>query len=125
MNDKIICKLPNDDDILTIYQKGAKTTAPLNTTNVVACLNFCGLGLGAETGEVLNEIKGYLHQDKELNKEKVLQELGDVLFYLTCFTQVFDSSLEDIMTLNMSKRKERFKCHPSSLDGCYKENSGV
>ena len=40
------------------------------------------MGLCGEAGETIDLVKKYLHQGHELNREKVIEELGDVCWYI-------------------------------------------
>lgn len=63
-------------------------------------------GLGGEAGEVLEELKKRV-RDGSKNEDKVLLELGDVLYYLTRISSYFGFSLEDVMYYNKKKLDAR------------------
>lgn len=65
-------------------------------------------GLGGETGEVLEVLKKRI-RDKDLDDNKLVLELGDVLYYLTRISAHFGYSLEDIMYANTNKLIKRRK----------------
>lgn len=74
------------------------------------------LGLSGEVGEVAEKAKKIL-RDKggrvsDEDKEELLKELGDVLWYLSQTATEFDLSLEEVARLNIEKlqsRKDRGK----------------
>ena len=71
------------------------------------------LGLAGETGEVLELIKKkYYHdgQDKKgpITPERILDECGDVLWYLTAMLEQNGFSLRDCMSSNYMKLRKRF-----------------
>lgn len=76
------------------------------------------LGLGGESGEVLEKIKK-LFRDKngvidDDFKDMVVKELGDVMWYAARLADQFDIKFEDIFTTNIEKlqsRKDRGKLH--------------
>ena len=70
------------------------------------------LGLAEEAGEVAGLMKRVLRnfpKDRErTTKEKFIEELGDVLWYLTACCAVQGTSLDEIWEYNISKLKERY-----------------
>lgn len=78
-------------------------------TGSITELSYLAMGLGGESGEVLEKTKKYL-RDGKFNREDVAKELGDVLWYLTRYANAISYSLEDIAQMNIDKltsRKER------------------
>jgi NTP pyrophosphatase (non-canonical NTP hydrolase) len=71
------------------------------------------LGLAEEAGEVAGLMKRVLRnfpQDRErATKENFINEMGDVLWYLTACCQVQGTSLEEIWEYNIQKLKARYK----------------
>ena len=68
------------------------------------------LGLVGEAGEVAEKVKKLVRDKSKFTDEDVLNELGDVLYYLTVTSHIFGGSLRKIAELNMEKlngRKER------------------
>ncbi len=79
-------------------------------TMVEKCRNLdnAGLGLTGESGEVAELIKKHLYQGHELNSEQLIEELGDVLWYITLTAEVLGVGLEDIAQKNIEKLKRRY-----------------
>lgn len=78
-------------------------------TGSTAELSYLALGLGGESGEVMEKTKKLI-RDGVFNKEDVAKELGDVLWYLTRYSNAIGYSLNEIASLNVYKltsRKER------------------
>jgi NTP pyrophosphatase (non-canonical NTP hydrolase) len=67
-----------------------------------------GLGLVGEAGEVADLLKKYLFHGKELNREELIAELGDVRWYLEHLCVTLKVSLEDIESANVAKLKARY-----------------
>ena len=68
------------------------------------------LGLVGEAGEVAEKLKKSLRDGAVLDKEGMIKELGDVLFYVAACANFYGSTLEKVANLNMKKlnsRKER------------------
>ena len=67
------------------------------------------LGLMGETGEIAEKIKKMLRDDTKVSKDDIIKELGDVAFYLTAIANYFDSSLTDVLEVNVAKLDDRAK----------------
>lgn len=65
-------------------------------------------GLSAECGEVngLFQKSIYLSYN-DINKEDLLSELGDVMYYLTALSNKYGFSLEDVQKYNIDKLRKR------------------
>src|SRR3990167_5803108 len=94
------------------YQAKAATTAlyPNQGNN----LYYPALGLGGETGEVLNKIKKVMRDHggnvTDEYREILRGELGDVMWYVTALARELGLNLDDIAQANLEKlfsRKER------------------
>lgn len=68
------------------------------------------LGLAGETGQLLSEYKKHLRDGEahRLFKERVSEELGDLLWYIANVASKFDLSLSDIAAANLAKVKQRW-----------------
>lgn len=67
-----------------------------------------GLGLPGEAGEVADMIKKHTFQGHELNEEKLILELGDVLWYVALACNLLNVEMEDVMEKNIEKLKKRY-----------------
>ena len=65
------------------------------------------LGLAAETGEVLDEIKKSIRNGTGPDLDKLRDELGDCLHYLTAISLQYSFSLDEIIRGNITKLQER------------------
>ena len=73
------------------------------------------LGIAGESGELVDAVKKYWAYGKLLNVNNVIEELGDLLFYiqgmLSTVTRQADlapETLEDLMITNMDKLSKRY-----------------
>jgi NTP pyrophosphatase (non-canonical NTP hydrolase) len=68
------------------------------------------LGLAGETGQLLSEYKKHLRDGEahRLFKERVSEELGDLLWYIANVASKFDLTLNEIATANLAKVKARW-----------------
>jgi NTP pyrophosphatase (non-canonical NTP hydrolase) len=73
-----------------------------------------GLGIGSEAGELLTAVKKSTMYNKPLDHRNVLEELGDLLFYiqgmlLTLQRYYPGVNIKDIMLQNIDKLNKRYK----------------
>lgn len=86
------------------YQKLALRTANKDKDLVINA----ALGLAGESGEVADLIKKHLFQGHELNKEKIVDELGDILWYIAIMAEGLGVEMEVIPTHNIDKLRKRY-----------------
>lgn len=84
------------------------------------------LGLAGETGQLLSEYKKHLRDGEahRLFKERVSEELGDLLWYVANVASKFDLSLSEIAAANLAKVKQRWateRAEPLSFDAMLPE----
>lgn len=66
------------------------------------------LGIGGESGEVIDIIKKNIFHKTKLDKDHLTEELGDVLFYLVNLATLYDIDMHDVMVENYFKLKKRY-----------------
>lgn len=86
------------------YQSAALRTANIKCRN----LQNCGLGLCGESGEVADIIKKHTFQGHELDKKHIVEELGDVAWYMAVLADMLGYSLNDVLEMNVEKLKKRY-----------------
>ena len=89
------------------YQKLAMTTLNKFLSKKDVLINGV-MGLCGESGEVIDIVKKHLAQGHELDKDKIIKELGDVAWYLAEVAYALDVDLETVLTLNIEKLKKRY-----------------
>lgn len=70
-------------------------------------INGC-MGLCGESGEVMDLVKKALFQGHELKKDELVEELGDVLWYIALCCETIDVSLEEVANGNILKLVKRY-----------------
>lgn len=66
------------------------------------------IGLNGEAGEVIDIVKKACFQGHELDRERMIEELGDVSWYLAVCCEALDVSLEEVMERNIDKLMARY-----------------
>lgn len=115
---------------LNVYQREAQQTdrVPAREGSQIGIdLIVPLLGLAGETGELLSEYKKYLRDgdSHQLFKERVSEELGDLLWYVANVAEKFNLRLEDIAQDNLRKTRDRWGDQDTSakiLDAEYKDH---
>lgn len=104
---------------LSDYQQKASMTALY--PNAGQNLYYPALGLGGETGEVLNKIKKVMRDHGGIvtdeYREILRNELGDVLWYVAALARELNLDLDDIAQANIEKLSSRKKRGTLGGDG--------
>ncbi|HCF0147877.1 nucleoside triphosphate pyrophosphohydrolase family protein [Pseudomonas aeruginosa] len=116
---------------LNTYQEKAQATdrvpSQIDTSDAGINLVVPLLGLAGETGELLSEYKKHLRDGNShlLFKERVSEELGDLLWYIANVAKKFDIKLSDIAEQNLRKVSGRWGPQDTgsvSFDSEYEEH---
>lgn len=75
-------------------------------------------GVQGEVGELTDALKKHIIYGKELDRENVIEELGDVEFYLEGIRQGLEISRTETLTANQAKLAERYK-------GAYSDQAAI
>ena len=91
------------------YQKLAmRTDDPQKYNSGLNRLINALMGLNGEAGEAIDLLKKALFQGHELEKDKLIEELGDNLWYLAEAAETIGVTLEDIANANLLKLLKRY-----------------
>ena len=85
-----------------IYQKEALKTA-INISLQNGVMGLCG-----EAGECIEVVKKHLFQNKDLDINKIVEEVGDCLWYIAIIAESIGVSMEEIATKNIKKLQKRY-----------------
>ncbi len=66
------------------------------------------MGLCGESGEAIDLVKKWLSQGHELDKDKLIGEIGDVAWYIAEIATALGVALEDVLARNINKLKQRY-----------------
>ena len=76
-------------------------------------LSYVLAGLSSEVGEVADIVKGCLHREgasgsiKVVHRDKMIHELGDILWFLQKAANLMDVSLAEIINANQAKLRKK------------------
>lgn len=91
----------NDYQSLAIFTRNKD----INYNESLTCY---ALGASGEAGEVSDIIKKYVFHGHPMNKEHLMEEIGDTLWNLSVLAHIADVTLEDIAHYNINKLRERY-----------------
>jgi NTP pyrophosphatase (non-canonical NTP hydrolase) len=66
------------------------------------------VGVSGEAGELLDAVKKHWAYNKPLDRENVIEELGDLMFYITHLMCVMKLSYVEIINANVTKLRHRY-----------------
>ncbi len=89
------------------YQEAVLRTASVRHS-VAMEMAISSLGLTGEAGEFADMVKKHIGHGHELDREKAVKELGDVLWYVARLATLIGSSLEEVATENDLKLRKRY-----------------
>ncbi len=89
------------------YQELAMTTLNPALSKKDVLINSV-MGLCGESGEAIDIVKKWLAQGHDLDKERLIKELGDIAWYLAEAATALDVPLEDVLQANIDKLKQRY-----------------
>jgi len=87
--------------------KGGETIADEMTPHNAHLIHMV-MGISGETGELLDAVKKAVIYNKNLDIENVIEELGDIEFYLAGFRSRLGISREETLSANIKKLGKRY-----------------
>lgn len=78
------------------------------TPHKAHCLHMA-VGVAGEAGELLDAIKKYAIYNKEVDFENLIEELGDIEFFLEGLRNTCGITREETLEHNMAKLSKRYK----------------
>lgn len=89
------------------YQRQAMRTANKNLSADEMLLNSV-MGMCGEAGEAIDLLKKHRAQGAPLDVDRLVKEVGDVLWYIAEFAEVTGVPLAEIAQRNVAKLKARY-----------------
>lgn len=88
------------------YQNEAMRTAQEMPMQHAICQGV--FGLCGEAGEVADLLKKSLFHGHELDKQSLIKELGDVMWYIAYLCETFCIDMDKVAQQNIDKLKKRY-----------------
>jgi len=90
------------------YIEHVKTTESHNFKPINIRLLHGAMGCSTEAGEVMDLLKKHVYYDISFIKEALIEELGDLLWYIAIIADELGISFENIMEMNIKKLQIRY-----------------
>ena len=71
-------------------------------------LMLAGMGLGGEAGEVCDHAKKVAFHGKDMDRDALIKELGDVLWYFSLMLRTNNVTIDEVMEANVFKICDRY-----------------
>lgn len=72
-------------------------------------LSHMALGIAGEAGEVVDLVKKIVIYKKDIDTNKLIEEMGDLEFYLEGLRQGLNISRDDVLESNIKKLSKRYE----------------
>ena len=89
------------------YQNLTAETAQSELNSKERVINWV-MGISGESGEVADYMKKVLFHDHPMNREKLKDELGDILWYISRLASEYEIKFSDIISYNIDKLNKRY-----------------
>ena len=66
------------------------------------------IGLVTESGELMDAVKKAIFYNKELDKINLIEEIGDIFWYIAILLDALDTDIDDVLIKNINKLKVRY-----------------
>jgi NTP pyrophosphatase (non-canonical NTP hydrolase) len=90
------------------YQQKCERTANRETSDPIIFLTEKALGIVGEAGEIGDYLKKVICHGHPMNTEKLKDEAGDLLWYLSTVLTTYGITLEKVALHNIEKLKRRY-----------------
>ena len=92
---------------LDVFQEEALRCMRSDLPYEAICSNMC-MGLAGETGETIDIFKKHIYQGKVLDINDVIEEIGDILWYIANLCNVNKITMKECMESNVEKLRKRY-----------------
>lgn len=90
------------------YREEVLRTLSDTKNDIHDCLLHASLGMCGESGEFIDIIKKHRYYNKELNKQDLIKELGDIRWYLEVACYALGVTMEEVQQMNVDKLRKRY-----------------
>lgn len=98
--------ITHDEMVAKLLKPGADTLATLTPLKID--LLHCAPKICSEAGELMDAIGKYIYYEQPLDRENVIEELGDLEFYMSGLRQVLGIARSTTIQANMAKLAKRY-----------------
>lgn len=71
-------------------------------------LMHAAAGISGEAGEVIDAVKKHWAYDKPMDKDHLMEELGDTLFYIQAMINLNGWTVDEVINYNVTKLEARY-----------------
>lgn len=71
-------------------------------------LEHAVVGLFSEFSEIADAVKKYIHYNRQIDVTRMVEELGDCLWYIALACDSMGLDLQDVMATNIAKLQQRY-----------------
>jgi NTP pyrophosphatase (non-canonical NTP hydrolase) len=71
-------------------------------------MNMAAMGVASESGEICEAVKHHIYHNHPLDKENLIKELGDMMWYVAAMATVIGEDLTSIANRNIQKLEARY-----------------
>ena len=90
------------------YQRFVDAGVSLDDDTYRERLMLAGMGLGGEAGEVCDHAKKVAFHGRDMDRDALVKELGDVLWYFALMLSTNGISFDEVMETNVYKLCDRY-----------------
>lgn len=66
------------------------------------------MGMSGEAGELLDSVKKTVIYNKPIDRENIIEELGDMYWYMTGMMDYLGVTIQDVVEANVDKLRKRY-----------------
>lgn len=82
-------------------------TAPLGQSRMNNLVHAT-LGVGGESGEIEDHVKKVAFNDRLLDRDHLIEEIGDVMWYLNLLVSELETTWGKVLSMNIAKLEARY-----------------
>lgn len=93
---------------MNLEQYSALAMRTVNELGPQGNLVHAALGISDEAGEVAGAVKKHVAYGKDLNVVNVVEELGDLAWFMTLMMRTIDVTWDQVLAANIAKLEARY-----------------
>lgn len=99
--------ITHSEMVRALAKKGVDILSHMNERDIE--ILHMAVGICGEAGELIDAVKKRCYYNKQLDIQNVIEELGDLEFYMEGMRQLLNISREETLKANIAKLGERYK----------------